>query len=128
MSDILDPLNKEEWSAVVAELHATLKRAKSGVLSDVTVSNARNDLLALDVTLNAQAAELTTLRTERDRVRAALDRAEQSAMIDGAHHKQWVIDQMIRALLGEGYATWRVAYDEYSRKNDYSEWDEGIAP
>jgi len=38
--------------------------------------------------------------------------------IDGAHHKQWVIDQMVRALLGDGYEEW-VGDDE---------WDTGVAP
>lgn len=33
--------------------------------------------------------------------------ASRYGMIDGAHHKQWVIDQMLRAMLGdEGYAAW----------------------
>ena len=54
----------------------------------------------------------------------ALGVAEQYGTVDGAHHKQWVIDQMVRALLDYDYDQWR---------NDYAiltgtEWDEGIAP
>jgi hypothetical protein len=35
-----------------------------------------------------------------DRVKKALDIAISYGGIDGAHHKDWVIDQMVRALTG----------------------------
>ena len=58
----------------------------------------------------------------------ALDIAEQYGQVDGAHHKAWVIDQMVRALLGADYVEWVAAYcyggDGYMT---YS-WDEGVAP
>jgi hypothetical protein len=54
---------------------------------------------------------------------------ERYAMIDGGHHKQWVIDQMVRTILGpEQYARWREAYDVASERDGYAQWDEGIAP
>ena len=43
--------------------------------------------------------------------------------IDGGHHKTWVIDQMIRTLLGDEYQEWLEAWNGHG-----SEWDEGIAP
>lgn len=58
----------------------------------------------------------------------AVQIAERYAMIDGAHHKQWVIDQMIRAMLGEDYCRWRNEYDNYSYVEGYQMWDEGITP
>lgn len=46
--------------------------------------------------------------------------------IDGAHHKQWVIDQMLRACLSEQeYRDW---VNEMNSDPDYDPWDEGIAP
>lgn len=61
----------------------------------------------------------------------ALDAALRYGAIDGDHHKTWVIDQMVRALLGtdEAYAKWA----EESRAGDdgpetYRRWDTGIAP
>lgn len=36
----------------------------------------------------------------RDRIKKALDLAVTYGGIDGAHHKTWVIDQMVRALTG----------------------------
>lgn len=45
--------------------------------------------------------------------------------IEGAHHLRWVIDQMLRALLGDDY--WR-AVAEVEIERWPNEWDEGIAP
>ena len=48
--------------------------------------------------------------------------------IDGGHHKQWVIDQMLRILLGDEYDE-RIA--DYKSGEDGPEtyaWDEGVAP
>lgn len=85
-------------------------------------------------------------------IEQALSYAHQYAQIDGAHHKAWVIDQMVRALTGCPMVA-RGGYD--SRGNHFSyeaqgeseeylefvrehnagedgpdtyEWDEGIAP
>jgi hypothetical protein len=38
--------------------------------------------------------------TPRQRVAEALNVAIRSGAVDGAHHKAWVIDQMVRALCG----------------------------
>lgn len=40
-----------------------------------------------------------------DRISKALEYAGRYGQIDGAHHKMWVIDQMVRALLGVPEAT-----------------------
>ena len=61
--------------------------------------------------------------TDQERLDAAVDVALHFGSIDGAHHKAWVIDQMLRHLLGP-------AYQETIRRRsdaDYP-WDEGIAP
>jgi hypothetical protein len=41
---------------------------------------------------------------------------------DGAHHKQWVLDQVVRALLSEA------EYETWTNRIDGGEWDKGIAP
>lgn len=43
---------------------------------------------------------------------------------DGAHHKQWVIDQAVRRLAGPYYEKLIAAYCN----NGEYEWDVGIAP
>lgn len=61
-----------------------------------------------------------------ERIKAAADLATRYGGIDGGHHKQWVIDQMLRAMLGpEGYAAW---VTEMNADPEYAAWDTGIAP
>ena len=58
----------------------------------------------------------------------ALNFAKDYGSIDGAHHKAWVIDQMVRALTGHGYADFvRKRKDGLDGPETYN-WDEGIAP
>jgi len=45
-------------------------------------------------------------------------------LFDGEHHKQWLIDQMLRVLLVDEYEEF---VTNFSREN-YDDWDEGIAP
>lgn len=62
----------------------------------------------------------------RERVKKALEIAENYGMVDGAHHKMWVIDQMARELLQSDYDLWvrTITHDD---NYDY-EWDTGVAP
>ncbi len=54
-------------------------------------------------------------------VDAALELIGRYGGNDGGHHKQWVLDQVARALLGDRYAQWRL---EHGGQN----WEEGIPP
>lgn len=54
----------------------------------------------------------------------ALQIARDGAQTDGAHHKLWCIDQMVRALTGDAYDDWVAEYEE----DGTYEWDTGIAP
>lgn len=58
----------------------------------------------------------------------AIDLALQFGGIDGAHHKSWVIDQMVRLLAGEHYE--RIIRDAKAGEDgpDTYEWEEGIPP
>jgi hypothetical protein len=60
---------------------------------------------------------------------AALSIAAEFGQVDGADHKQWVIDQMVRALLGhpDVYEAWVDAY-QWGDGEAFWVWDEGIAP
>jgi hypothetical protein len=58
----------------------------------------------------------------------ALDIAEQYGQTDGAHHKAWVIDQMVLALTGNDYGDWVAAYCYGEDGADTYSWDEGVAP
>ncbi len=73
--------------------------------------------------------------TAEERIRKALELAVQHGGHDGAHHKDWVIDQMVRALCGssDGEATeeYKDLVAEAKEGGDGPEtysWNEGIAP
>jgi hypothetical protein len=56
-------------------------------------------------------------------VAGALHFARHYGQTDGAHHKLWVIDQMVRHLTGSQYDAWVAEYER-----DGAEWHDGIAP
>jgi hypothetical protein len=68
------------------------------------------------------------LETQDDRVLVALRYAVTYGQTDGDRHKAWVIDQMVRSLLGDDYESF---VDRYSEGDDGPEtyhWEEGVAP
>ena len=48
--------------------------------------------------------------------------------IDGEHHKQWVIDQIVRVINGENYTGWVADYKNGEDGPNTYKWEEGIAP
>ena len=63
-----------------------------------------------------------------ERIEKALDLAWCYGQIGGEHHKTWVIDQMVRALLlDDEYNKWVTKY-EAPDGEDYWKWYCGIAP
>lgn len=63
-----------------------------------------------------------------DRIKQAVEMATRYGGIDGAHHKAWVIDQMVRILTGDEYER---VIAEACTGDDGPEtyaWDEGAAP
>lgn len=48
--------------------------------------------------------------------------------VDGAHHKQWVLDQVMRSMLADKYEAWVAWYNDGPDGPDTYEWDTGIAP
>lgn len=69
-------------------------------------------------------------RTREERIDAALDVIRDYAGIDGVHHKQWVLDQVVRVLCedSDAYSAWVVAYSDGSDGPDTYSWDVGIPP
>ena len=49
-------------------------------------------------------------------------------IIDGGHHKMWVIDQAVRALTGDGYDDWVRKFCAGEDGPDTYYWDVGTAP
>lgn len=48
--------------------------------------------------------------------------------IDGAHHKQWMLDQIMRIVCKDGYNDWRREWEYGEDGPQTYTWDEGIAP
>jgi len=61
-------------------------------------------------------------------VTEALALLHQHGGTDGGHHKQWLLDQILRALTGDGYDAWVKDYSNGEDGPQTYEWDEGIAP
>jgi hypothetical protein len=68
------------------------------------------------------------LREGKGAQRKALDLAVRFGGIDGDHHKAWVIDQMVRALAGDGYDQLVAEAKAGEDGPETYGWDEGIAP
>lgn len=65
---------------------------------------------------------------DEQRICGAIELATRFGQNDEAHHKAWVIDQMLRVLAGSEYETLiKDAKDGEDGPNTYA-WDEGIAP
>ncbi len=47
---------------------------------------------------------------------------------DGSHHKQWVLDQVVRELAGDEYADWVRRHCAGADGPNTYEWDEGVPP
>ncbi len=66
--------------------------------------------------------------TDKRKIEKAMSFIVEYGGIDGAHHKDWVLDQAIRILAGEEYKEIvRLAKLGVDGPDTYS-WDVGIAP
>jgi hypothetical protein len=66
--------------------------------------------------------------TPEERICKALEIAADYGGIDGAHHKDWVIDQMVRVLAGDGYEDLVTQAKAGKDGPDTYSWDVGIPP
>jgi len=155
---LLDIQSADALRAEVAKLRrkvASLERQtqdavprRAGLVSAIQVENARlrettqrltKQLRTHERALQVESEATGYLREHNRRLikqagssaaatKAAIDFAIQFGGIDGAHHKTWVIDQMVRALAGDGYD--RIVADAKAGEDgpDTYTWDEGRAP
>lgn len=89
---------------------------------------AKSNQLVDQVFYHDPDAKLPATATVEDRRVAALRIAFTYGGIEEAHHKAWVIDQMIRTLAGGDYSVFvERMCDGEDGPNTYG-WDTGIAP
>lgn len=67
-------------------------------------------------------------KIQAEKIEAAIRLAVQYGGINGAHHKDWVIDQMVRVLAGDQYD--QIVADAKAGENgpETYEWAIGISP
>jgi hypothetical protein len=65
-----------------------------------------------------------------ERIEVALDLIDCYGRFERADHKQWLLDQVVRALAGDGYDDWvrRHCASEDDTDPDAYDWDEGVPP
>ena len=66
--------------------------------------------------------------TEKEKIHRSLDLILEYGGIDGGHHKQWLLDQVVRTLSGDKYDKWVAFYEKSEEGPNTYEWDTGIAP
>lgn len=65
---------------------------------------------------------------DAERIELALELALEHGQTDGAHHKTWVIDQVVRVLTGDRYEQVITEWCDGEDGPETYAWDEGIAP
>lgn len=70
------------------------------------------------------------MMSDAEKIEAALDLISRYGGIDGEHHKTWVLDQVVRTLLGSDaeYQRWVVDQEAGEDGADTYAWDVGIPP
>ncbi len=105
---------------------ADLTPDEQNALREITIiKNAADAALVLSDEVGRLRAEVGGLTSKLD---AALAVIVENGDIDGSHHKQWVLDQVVRTLTGDGYRAWVEAYCAGEDGPDTYAWDEGVAP
>lgn len=65
---------------------------------------------------------------ENKKIAKAMEIIERYGGIDGDHHKQWVIDQVARALMDDEYSVWVVDMCAGEDGPCTYQWETGVAP
>ena len=64
----------------------------------------------------------------QERIDEAMEIIERFGQIDGDHHKTWVIDQVVRKLIGDNYEEWKTAWEDGEDGPGTYQWDCGCPP
>lgn len=103
---------------------ATLSQMYAGMLSRKREESTFGVSLSLYRPSTAGAAPADW----RKRAEQALNLAYQFGGIDGEHHKDWLIDQMVRAITGSQYDEWVRSVRNGSDGPETYDWNVGVAP
>lgn len=123
---------QRKYFEAIEEIHDRLAATVGGVMKDDASEIVWNLVVNGDNSIDFICAELVdqglVVYTPEERIQEALAMATRYANIDGAHHKMWTIDQMVRVLAGVHYREFvKQACDGDEGPNTY-EWDIGTPP
>lgn len=62
------------------------------------------------------------------KLKEILDLISDYGGIDGSHHKQWLLDRIVRELTGDDYEKWVAEWEDGEDGPQTYKWDTGIAP
>ena len=66
---------------------------------------------------------------QAETITQAIELISEYGGIDGGHHKQWLLDQVLRVLMNEDtYNKWLAVWQDGEDGPLTYEWDKGIAP
>ena len=63
-----------------------------------------------------------------DKEKAILEMIEQWGGFDGGHHKQWLLNNIVREITGDEYEQWVAEWEDGEDGPETYSWDVGIAP
>lgn len=116
-------MNKEEFLKAIENVPKTDSINPTSAYNSINVED-----LANAVDRFKKVPTYDELLKENQKYKEVIDKVRNIAyeygQIDGAHHKTWVIDQIIRELLGTEYDNF---IKEYEEDGEYT-WDIGIVP
>lgn len=67
---------------------------------------------------------------DKEKLDEIVKQIEQYGMIDGGHHKQWLLTETLRIALGDKFDEWYNKFNAYTDEDgeEYDDWDKGIPP
>lgn len=108
----------DEHKQIARQLRELSQYCATDGFEDVCVKAA--DLLEKEYNVKSEKVETKTI--------AVLSLIHDYGGIDGAHHKQWLLDQILRVLTEDNYHKWVTEFCVGEDGPDTYEWDTGIAP
>lgn len=120
-----DCFNPEECAVITQSMNAASQYEPELHHLRRELAAAKDELVAAGYG-EVQATEQLALASER--IEKALEVVQRYGGTDGAHHKQCVLDQVVRFLAAHDYDAWLADYCAGEDGPDTYSWDEGIAP
>jgi dissimilatory sulfite reductase (desulfoviridin) alpha/beta subunit len=75
-----------------------------------------------------QVRFLSLRMTDKEKLEEILDLAASYAGVEGGHHKQYALVEIVKVVLGDKFDAWYAGYlgTDENGDNIYSEWEPGI--